>query len=78
MPLFPRFCPLDFFFSASFIFFHCALDIPLGIYSIVIPLPLLVFAEIEDPEKEDNEVKAETCETARSRAETNTIADFIA
>merc|ERR1712161_150697 len=33
IPFAPRFFPLFLPFSASFIFFHCSLDIPLGMYS---------------------------------------------
>lgn len=36
-------------------------------YSIVRPLLFLAFTDNEEPEKEEDEVKAETCETARMR-----------
>lgn len=66
IPLAPRFFPLALFFSASFIFFHCSLDIPLGMYSMVMPLVFWT-AETDDPEKEEEVEKAETWETARAR-----------
>ena len=76
IPLAPRFFPFG-PFSWAFIFFHCSFDMPLGMYSIVIPLLFRAGVDTEDPENEDDVEKADTCDTARRSVMELAKKDFI-